>query len=129
MPPATVYRFTVWDQIIGDNVLAPRFATLQAIGRVRGGPLTETMRLVNDGDLDDDGFYPKAKTWLVEIVLRQDGSTRRSVPLGEYTMHEDVTGQFALTAVNLLPMPFQLTLSEVEIYLQGRMKILAGKWP
>jgi hypothetical protein len=30
VPRVGVYRFVVWDQNIGDNVLAPRFATLAA---------------------------------------------------------------------------------------------------
>jgi hypothetical protein len=91
MPPVAVYRFEIWDHEVGDNATAPPFATLAAIGRVHGNPIFESMRAVDSGDLDGNGFFPKPGVWLVKIfdlVSRQDGTARRSVPLGEYTMRE-----------------------------------------
>jgi hypothetical protein len=136
MPPKAVYRFEVWDQNIGDNVIAPRFATLETIGRVNGVPIVESMRTVDGGDLDGSGFYPKPGVWLVKIfdvVSRQDGTARRSVPLGEYTMREVSTDLYSLSG-DLLPVSFELNLVEVATYLPGekrpgKMKIIAGTWP
>ena len=55
---ALVYRFQVWDHNMGENVWAPRMATLEAIKRANGvaEPLTET--LVEEAQLDGNGFYP-----------------------------------------------------------------------
>jgi hypothetical protein len=134
MPPVAVYRFEIWDQEVGKNAMTPRFATLEAIGRVHGNPIVESMRTVDSGDLDGDGFYPKRKAWLVKIfdlVSRQEGRGRVSVPHGEYTMREVSTELYSLSG-DLLPMPFQLTLLEVATYLPGedrpgKMKIIAGE--
>jgi hypothetical protein len=134
MPPVAVYRFEIWDHGVGDNATAPRFATLEAIGRVQGVPIVESMRTVDSGDLDGSGFYPKPKVWLLKIfdvVSRQDGRTRRSVPLGEYTMRQESTELYSLSG-DLLPMPFELSLLEVATYLPGEnkpgtMKIIVGE--
>jgi hypothetical protein len=128
MPPtAAVYRFTVWDG--NDNVLTPNFATLESIGRAGGTPVDETARTVSRDDLDENGRYPKAKVWLVEIfdiVSRVDGRRRISVPLGEYVMRERSTESYWLTNDDLLPVGFELTLLEISTYLQGKMRILPG---
>lgn len=135
MPPASVYRFEIWDPDGGKNVVAPRFATLPAISRVGGVYLPDTQRIVDGANLDGNGFYPKPKVWLVEVfdlVSRTEGKTRVSVPLGEYTMREVSTGLYSLSG-DLLPFPFELSLVEVATYLPGensprKMKIIAGIW-
>jgi hypothetical protein len=132
MPPAAVYRFTVWDQNVGDNERAPRFATLPAIERVRGMPLDDTMRIVDSADIDSNGFYPKPKVWLIEIfdlVSRTKGNTRVSVPEGEYTMREVNSDAFEVSG-GLLPFPFEWSHAEISNYLQGKIRIVAGgPWP
>jgi hypothetical protein len=126
-----VHRFTVWDQTAGENVITPRFATLEAIRRVQGDFLPETNRVVDSSDLDGDGFFPKPNIWIVEIlgaVFRQDGTTRVSVPLGEYTMCKCSTETYTFSD-DLLPLSFELSLSEVTTFLQDKMRIIAGIWP
>ena len=130
MALVSVYRFTWWDQTNGENVLTPRFATLEAIRRAQGSPLDKTVRVVDTADLDGNGHYPKADVWLVEIfdvVSRQDGNRRVSVPYGEYIMRKSSIESYWLSS-DLLPAPFELTLTEVANYLQGKMKIVAGDW-
>jgi hypothetical protein len=131
MALVSVYRFTVWVQHTGENVLAPRFATATAIARVQGSAQLETQRTVDARDLDGNDFYPKEKVWLVEIfdlVSRKEGNTRLSVPHGEYTMREIAPGSYSLSG-DLLPVPFELTDEEVCQYIQGKMRVVAGKWP
>ncbi len=55
---ALVYRFQVWDHDTGDNVWAPRMATLEAIKRVNGAAELSTETLVEEAELDGNGFYP-----------------------------------------------------------------------
>jgi hypothetical protein len=58
MNKVTVYRFQIWDQDIGENVWAPRMATVGAIQRVNGAVDEATAQLVDRSALDDNGFYP-----------------------------------------------------------------------
>ena len=56
MAEISVYYFTGWDQMHGDNLRSERPATLDAIG-VRGGTaLPETERRVDTSQLDGNGF-------------------------------------------------------------------------
>jgi len=56
MSDVEVYYFTGWDQMQGDNLLSKEPATLEAI-KARGGThLPETMRIVDSGELDGNGF-------------------------------------------------------------------------
>ncbi len=55
---AAIYRFYWWDQNIGDNVLAPRSATLETIKRVNGDPDLSTETIVEEAELDGNGYYP-----------------------------------------------------------------------
>jgi hypothetical protein len=55
---AAVYRFYVWSQETGENVLTPRAATLDTIKRVNGDPDFSTETLVEVAELDGNGFYP-----------------------------------------------------------------------
>jgi hypothetical protein len=57
MDKVTVYRFQIWDQNIGQNVWAPRMATVGAIQRVNGAVDEATAQLVDRSALDCDGFY------------------------------------------------------------------------
>ena len=58
MDKVTVYRFQIWDQNIGQNVWAPRMATVGAIQRVNGAVDEATAQLVDRSALDCNGFYP-----------------------------------------------------------------------
>jgi hypothetical protein len=53
-----VYNFVVWDQENGENVVAPRKATVEAITRVKGAAHLSTETLVEESELDGNGFYP-----------------------------------------------------------------------
>jgi len=55
---ALVYRFEVWDHNMGENVWAPRMATLEAIRRVNGVADPSTEMPVEEVDLDGNGFFP-----------------------------------------------------------------------
>jgi hypothetical protein len=52
-----VYRFTVWDHARGENVVSPRLATLNTIEELDGVPDKGSMQLVDETELDSDGFY------------------------------------------------------------------------
>ena len=58
MDKVTVYRFQIWDQNLGENVWAPRMATVGAIQRVNGAVDEATAQLVDRSALDGNGFYP-----------------------------------------------------------------------
>jgi hypothetical protein len=58
MDKVTVYRFQIWDQNLGENVWAPRMATVGAIQRVNGAVDEATAQLVDRSALDRNGFYP-----------------------------------------------------------------------
>jgi hypothetical protein len=47
---AAVYNFVVWDHENGENVVAPRKATLEAIARVKGAADLSTETLVDESD-------------------------------------------------------------------------------
>ena len=126
MEKVSVYFFKGWDADAGVNVTSKRLATLQAIRGSKGEPMLETQRTVDRGYLDSNGFYPKTGVWLVEIfdlVYRHD---RVSVPLGEYTMTPISPQTFSFSGA-LLPLPFALDRLDVEFYLLGRMKLIAGE--
>lgn len=53
-----MYRFQVWDHNIGENVWAPRKATMEAIRRVNGVADLASAELVDKAGLDGNGFYP-----------------------------------------------------------------------
>lgn len=53
-----VYRFEVWDQTIGDNVWAPRMATLETIRRVGGAADLGSETWVDRAALDSQGYFP-----------------------------------------------------------------------
>jgi hypothetical protein len=130
MDKVSVYFFDGWDGPAGENKRSLRMATIEAI-KSRGTPILETQRTVNKSDLDG-GFFPKPGIWIVEIfdvVSRVEGRSRVSVPHGEYLMRERSTESYWLTNQDLLPVGFELTLTEVATYLQGKMRIIAGKWP
>jgi hypothetical protein len=136
-PKVSVYRFNRRDMETAERVRAPRFATLEAIRRVQGEPILDSDRQVDRRDIDNDGLYPKRNVWLVDIfdvVSREDGDRRVSVPHGEYIMREVSAELYSLSGDKLL-LPFVLSLTEVATYLPGegrpgKMKIIAGtSWP
>lgn len=51
-----VYRFTVWDRERGERVVATQMGTLAAIEQVNGVPERTSMLLVDESELDADGF-------------------------------------------------------------------------
>ena len=51
-----IYYFKGWDQVAGEALTSRRPGTLDAIRRVGGETILETRRLVDSGDLDDNGF-------------------------------------------------------------------------
>jgi len=53
-----VFRFQVWDHNMGENVWAPRMATLEAVKRVNGAAEPSTETLVEESEVDGNGFYP-----------------------------------------------------------------------
>jgi hypothetical protein len=53
-----VYNFVIWDHENGENVVAPRQATIEAIARVKGTADLSTENLVEESSLDGNGFYP-----------------------------------------------------------------------
>jgi hypothetical protein len=55
---AVVYNFEVWDHNMGENVVAPRKATMETIKRVKGVADPSTESLVEESALDGNGFYP-----------------------------------------------------------------------
>jgi hypothetical protein len=56
MSEVEIYYFAGWDQMQGDNLLSKRPATLEAIKVRDGTPLPQTRRVVDSGELDDNGF-------------------------------------------------------------------------
>ena len=56
---ATVYFWKVWNQNLGENVIAPRPGTLEAIKHAQGSPITDTAMEIDAADLDGDGFRRK----------------------------------------------------------------------
>jgi hypothetical protein len=56
MPQIEVYYFTGWYQLLGENLISKRPATLDAIKARGGTALPETMRLVGSSELDSNGF-------------------------------------------------------------------------
>lgn len=59
MPKTMVYCFTVFDIKQGENIMAKRMATLEAIKSANGVPLMDTAKEVDISELDDNGHYPK----------------------------------------------------------------------
>jgi hypothetical protein len=53
-----VFRFQVWDHNMGENVWAPRMATLEAVKPVNGSAEQSTETLVEESEIDGIGFYP-----------------------------------------------------------------------
>jgi hypothetical protein len=54
-----VFKFEHVDEHNNATVRAPRMATLGAIRRVKGVAIESTIKLVNESELDANGFYPK----------------------------------------------------------------------
>jgi hypothetical protein len=54
-----VFKFEHVDEHNNATVRAPRMATLDAIDRVKGVAIQATMKMVDESDLDGNGFYPK----------------------------------------------------------------------
>jgi hypothetical protein len=57
MGAKTVYCFYYYEPGDGRLVHAPRAATIEAIERLDGVPLRETGLEVDDGDVDEAGYY------------------------------------------------------------------------
>jgi hypothetical protein len=55
-----VYAFEAWSQQEGDNLLAPRKATAELIGRVRGQAIDGTAQEVARSEIDGDGWHRPA---------------------------------------------------------------------
>jgi hypothetical protein len=94
MEAATVHAFWVWDHNLGDNVRAPRMATLEAIKRVGGVPVEGTARSVDAADLDGNGFYPRKLDVQLSLEYRQKLRAFQSVYLrnvGNPLPREDVS--------------------------------------
>ena len=53
-----VYRFQGWDHNMGENVWAPRMATLEAVRRVNSSAKQSTETLVEELEIDGNRFYP-----------------------------------------------------------------------
>jgi hypothetical protein len=61
MPKIAVYRFSWWNEETGEYAENPCFATLKAI-KVRDGRNIETSRrIVDDCDIDANGFLRNTK--------------------------------------------------------------------
>lgn len=58
MSKVTVYTFAATDRETGQNVADARMGTPEAIRRVKGMADLESKRLVNDSEVDAEGFYP-----------------------------------------------------------------------
>jgi hypothetical protein len=58
MVKVAVFRFTLTDRATGKAIEQPRMATQHAIREKLGQPLLHSERLVNESELDNDGFYP-----------------------------------------------------------------------
>ena len=56
MANIAVYRFTWRDRETGENRENPRFATLKAIKQHDGRNIEASRRIVDDGDIDGQGF-------------------------------------------------------------------------
>jgi hypothetical protein len=56
MANVEIYYFKGWDQVAGEDLNSRRPGTPDAIRRVGGEMILETRRLVDSGDLDDNGF-------------------------------------------------------------------------
>jgi hypothetical protein len=54
-----VFKFEYVDEHDNATVRAPRMATLGAIQRVKGVAIESTIKMVDESDLDGNGFYPK----------------------------------------------------------------------
>jgi hypothetical protein len=59
MAMVKVFKFKHVDDDINEDVVAPRMATREAIQRVRGEAIDATMQMVDESELDGNGFYPK----------------------------------------------------------------------
>jgi hypothetical protein len=55
---ALVYHFDVWNHGAGENVRAPRMATMDAIKRANGVADISSEMPVDESSLDGNGFYP-----------------------------------------------------------------------
>jgi hypothetical protein len=61
MPKIAVYRFVCCDKESGENVESPRFATLKAIKLRDGRNVEDSRRIVDDCDVDENGFLKNSK--------------------------------------------------------------------
>jgi hypothetical protein len=56
MAKVTVYRYTVYDIVRGESFVAPRWATRDAISRIRGAAVIEPCVEIDEALLNSDGF-------------------------------------------------------------------------
>ena len=61
MPKIAVYSFFCRDKETGENVENARFATLKAIKRHDGRNIEASRRIVDDSDIDTNGFLKNTK--------------------------------------------------------------------
>jgi hypothetical protein len=54
-----VFKFEHTDEHNNHTVRAPRMATFETIRRVQGVLIESTMKMVDESELDGNGFYPK----------------------------------------------------------------------
>jgi len=59
--PVPIFRFKIWNQLVGDMQLAPRPGKREAIERIGGFVLTDTAQEVDSSDLDGNGFLKREK--------------------------------------------------------------------
>jgi hypothetical protein len=52
----TVYRFKKWDNVIGDDRVARRWATVEAISRTDGAIIRESATEIDASNLDSTGM-------------------------------------------------------------------------
>ena len=67
MSQVAVYTFASMDRQTGADVAAARMGTSEAIRRVKGIANLESKRLVEESEVDAEGFYPAVIT-TVELI-------------------------------------------------------------
>ena len=56
-----VFRFKIWNHLVGNMQLAPRPGKREAIERIGGFVLIDTSQEVDSSDLDGNGFLKREK--------------------------------------------------------------------
>ena len=112
MSKTTVYCFEVADPIKGENVVAKRMATLEAIKRFNGKPHMDTAKEVDISEINDEGQYPKNFTVIYST---------KSFPILNHQVGKQATKEFSrFAAAKASPFPTD------EKYVFASIQVVGG---